>query len=73
MPHFCGKVIFWKVGFDQNLMHIDDLSSLFEVLKLSDSLTSLMDKQIKELFAKEQKAAVNFTDKETQPYFKENI
>lgn len=67
---FLRESYFLEVGFDQNLIHIDDLSSLFEVLKLSDSLTNLMDKQIKELFAKEQKAAVNFTDKETRHILK---
>lgn len=67
---FLRESYFLEIGFDQNLIHIDDLTSLFEMLRLSDALTSLMDHQIKELFAKEQKATVNFTDKEARRILK---
>lgn len=62
---FLRENYFLEVKFDDDFIHIQDLSSLCETLK-GRTLTQLMDKQVQELFPSEKNEKKPFKEKEVR-------
>lgn len=67
---FLRESYFLEVRFDPRLIHIENLSSLFETLRTCELATNVMNQQVKELFTTGQKEVLKLSEQEIRQTLK---